>query len=177
MSLLTVIEPTQAEGQVAEIYGQVEAALGMVPNALKMSSVSPALLEEKWRGISYILQHPTLSGPLFTMIRLLVSVKKDCKYCVDLNTAMLVNHAGLSMDEVDALKANSALAPLEAKEKALLLFALETIDDSNGVEAADIEKLKALGCTESEIFDALHHAATQVAGDIMLNAFKVDADM
>jgi hypothetical protein len=51
------------------------------------------------------------------------------------------------------------------------------VADSNGVTAGDLDRLKALGSNEREIFDALAHGSQQVAGDIILNAFKVEADL
>ena len=58
----------------------------------------------------------------------------------------------------------------------MLQFVMKGIGDSNSITAQDIEDLKQLGCSEREIFDALAHGAWQVAGDIMLNAFKVERD-
>lgn len=40
------------------------------------------------------MNHPTLSMPLLASIRIMVSRGEDCAFCVDYNSAMLVNMAG-----------------------------------------------------------------------------------
>jgi len=69
--------------------------------------------------------HPTLSMALLACIRMLVSQKTHCAYCIDFNAALLVNR---------------------------------------------------LGWTDQEILEGLNHCATLVAGDILINAFKVERD-
>lgn len=176
MSLLNTIEPDQAEGAVAETYQDISKMIGFVPNALRMYSTNPVMLRQRWAGISYYFQHPTLSGSLFACIRLLVSVTQRCEYCITLNTGMLMNQFGVKPEQIEAMKQNPEGAPIDDKEKALLVFVLRSVADSNGTTAAEIQSLRDTGCTDQEIFDALSHGAQQVAGDIMLNALKVEND-
>ncbi len=176
MSLLKTIEPAQAEGKLAELYQQVKATIGFIPNAFKMSSINPTLLEGRWQTLSYYFQHPTLSGKLFASIRLLVSITKQCKYCVEVNSGLLLNMFGVTPDQLIAMRENPQKVPLEEKEKHLLLFVLKAVADSNSTSEADIQVLRSHGCTDLEIYDALSHGAQQVAGDIMINALKVERD-
>ncbi len=176
MSLLNTIEPDQAEGTVAETYQEVSQVIGFVPNALKMYSTNPVMLKQRWEGIGYYLQHPTLSGGLFACIRLLVSVGRRCDYCINLNTSMLINQFGVKPEQIQEMRESPEQAPLNDKEKALLLFVLRAVTDSNGITATEIKSLRDTGCTDREIFDALSHGSQQVAGDIMLNALKVEND-
>lgn len=176
MSILHTVEPEQAQGPVADLYQTFEQQLGFIPNAFKLGSVSPAMLQQQWEYIGYYMQHPRLSKLLTTLIRLLVSEKADCDYCVNLNTALLINEAGLSPDEVVAIRAEPAKAPLDEKEKALLLFVLEAVADPHAVSAERVQALREAGCSELEIHDALNHGARQIGMDIMLNAFKVEND-
>lgn len=176
MSLLKTIEPTQAEGKLAEIYQQVKATIGFIPNAFKISSINPTLLEQQWQALGYYFQHPTLSGKLFASIRLLVSINERCKYCIDVNVGLLLNNFGVTPDQLAAMQENPQQAPLDEKEKHLLLFVLKAIADSNSTSEADIQVLHSHGCTDLEIYDALSHGTRQVAGDIMINALKVEHD-
>ena len=129
-----------------------------------------------WQGIQESISHESLSPKLFTLIRLLVSEATDCDYCVGLNESILMQMHGMSADEIARVKQSPGQAPLDEKERALLRFVMKGIADANGVTAEDVEGLKKLGSSEREIFDALAHGAWQVAGDIMLNAFKVERD-
>jgi hypothetical protein len=40
MSIISTVAPGQASGKVAELYGQVQQAMGRVPNAFLMYSAS-----------------------------------------------------------------------------------------------------------------------------------------
>ena len=176
MSMLNTVSQEQAQGSVADLYSTFEEQIGFIPNAFKLSSVSPQMMQQQWEYIGYYMQHPHLSKVLTTLIRLLVSQKVDCEYCINLNTALLINEAGVAADEVAAIRADPTKAPLDEKEKALLLFVLDAVADAHAVSQADIQKLRELGCSELEIHDALNHGARQVGMDIMLNAFKVEND-
>jgi uncharacterized peroxidase-related enzyme len=177
MSLLTTIHPQQAEGKAADVYREIESMFGFVPNAIRLDSVNPNHMARHWEGIRESISHETLSAKLFTLIRLLVSEATHCDYCIGVNTGMLMQMHGMSQEEIAQVKKPPDAAPLNRKEQALLRFVLKGVDDSNGITAQDIEGLKQLGASEREIFDALAHGAWQVAGDIMLNAFKVEHDL
>ncbi|MEZ5538295.1 MAG: carboxymuconolactone decarboxylase family protein [Thiolinea sp.] len=175
MSLLTVVEPDQAEGEIAAIYAGTLEAIGVIPNAMKMQSVNPMALREMAANIGYVMNHPSLSPVLFTLIRLGVSTDHSCAYCVTTNKGILLE-AGMSMEQIDAIQADPSQAPLSEKEKALLLYTLKAVGASNEVGAQEIAALRELGASDLEIFDALAHGANQLAGDVMINALKVEND-
>lgn len=176
MSLIQQVEQADATGSVAEVYQQAEQMMGYVPNALKMHSINPLMLEQLFTYMGTVMQHPTLSGKLFAAIRMLVSVDQACEYCIDLNQGMLINAYGMSADEVAAMKLNPESCGFDEKEKALLLYTLKATRDSTGVGERDVQQLRDIGCTDLEIYDALRHGAGQVMGDILLNAFQVEKE-
>lgn len=176
MPLIQTVEPSQAQGQVAEVYRQSEAIMGRVPNAFQMYSASPALLETQWRQTEYFMRHPTLSFPLLALTRMLVSQDNRCDYCIDLNAAMLIERAGFSPEQLAAARRDPAAAPLDDRDKAMLLFVLKATRTPLEVGTADINKLKALGWAESDILDAVVHGARNMAADIVFNTFKIERD-
>jgi alkylhydroperoxidase family enzyme len=84
--------------------------------------------------------------------------------------------AGMSMEQIDAIQADPSQAPLDDKEKALLLYTLKAVNASNEVGEQDIAALREAGASDLEIFDALEHGADQLAGDVMINALKIEND-
>ena len=176
MSLITTTQPHQAEGKTADVYREIEGMFGFIPNAIRLDSVNPGHMARHWEGIRESIAHETLSAKLFALIRLLVSEATHCDYCIGLNAAILMQSHGMTQEDIARVKQTPETAPLDEKEKALLHFVMKGVGDSNSITAQDVEALKLLGCSEREIFDALAHGAWQVAGDIMLNAFKVEHD-
>lgn len=177
MSLIQTVSPATATGEVAAVYAALKERMGFVPNGLQLRSASPMLIKLQMEGLGYFMQHPTLSMALLACIRMLVSQKTDCVYCVDLNGGMLINMMGWTPDQVAATRANPAAANLPAKEVAMLLFVLKGVADSHSIGAADLDVLRALGWTDRDILDGLYHGANMVTGDILLNAFKVEKDL
>ena len=177
MPLIQTVEPNQAQGEVAQIYTEMQQAFdNWVPNGFKIWSANPLWLKQQWEFISYYMQQKRLSFPLLTMIRMLVSQDHACAYCVGLNEGMLINMVGLSPEQVAALKRDPQTAPLPEKEKAMLLFVLKGVKQSGSIGAADMQALRGLGWSDAEILDALTHGARQVAADIVFNAFQIEQD-
>ena len=176
MSILQTVKPENATGEVAAIYAQIQEAWGNVPTAIQVFSSNPVLLKQQWEYYGSIMQHPTLSMPLTTCIRMLVSQAGNCGYCIDMNAGMLINMAGWTPEQVAAIRADYKNSPLSDKEKTLLNLVLKSTTDSNNVNASDLQAARTAGWSDSEILDAVNHGARMVASDILINGFKVERD-
>jgi hypothetical protein len=53
---------------------------------------------------------------------------------------------------------------------------LKATRDSKSVSAIDLEAARAAGWSDRDILDAVNHGARMVAGDIVINGFKVERD-
>jgi uncharacterized peroxidase-related enzyme len=176
MSIVATVAPEQSTGLVAEIYGQMRQALGFIPNAFRLFSVSPSVMDNQWQNNRYYFHHTSLGFPLLASIRMLVSEANECDYCIGMNAALLIQHAGFTPDQIAAMKRDPAAAPLDEKDKAMLLFVLKATRAPKTVAPADLDVLRALGWNDREIFDAVNHGARNVAVDILFNTFKIEND-
>lgn len=176
MSLLQTIAPDAATGELAQIYAGIRQGFGSIPAAFQSLSPSPTLLRQMIERIGYYMQHPRLSPALLASIRMLVSTQTHCQYCIDFNAGMLINMLGWTPEQVAAAQADPAAANLPQRDKALLLFVLATTRDPQSVTGADLDTLRALDWTDTDILEAAGYGAQMVASDILLNAFKVERD-
>lgn len=176
MSILSTVTPESATGEVAEIYAQIQNAWGHVPTAIQVISANPFLLKHQWEYYGSVMQHSTLSMPLTACIRMQVSQAGHCTYCIDMNAGMLINVAGWTPDQVAATRADFNDSPLSAAEKTLLGLVLKMTRDSSSVTSADLQAARDAGWSDSDILDAANHGARMVAGDILINGFKVERD-
>lgn len=176
MSILKTVKPEDATGEVAAIYAQMKETMGRVPTSFQLYSTNPTLLRQQWEYIGTILRHPTLSMPLTTSIRMLVSQASDCSYCIDMNAGMLINMAGWTPEQVAATRSDFRNSPLSAKEKSMLGLVLKQTRDAKNVTAADLQTARDAGWSDSEILDAVHHGARMVAGDILISGFQAERD-
>ncbi|MEW5787133.1 MAG: hypothetical protein AB1899_04685 [Pseudomonadota bacterium] len=176
MTLINTISPESAQGEIAELYGQMQRQLGRVPAPFQMRSASPFLLRQQMANLGYYMQHPSLSMALLACVRMLVSQRGRCDYCIDFNAGLLINMLGWTPEQVAATRADVQAAPLPEKDKAMLAFVLKGVADAHAIQAADLDALRALGWSDGDILDGLSHGAGMVAGDILINAFKVERD-
>ena len=118
--------------------------------------------------------HKTLSTQLLAMIRMMISNACKSQYCLNLNHSILEG-AGFTREQVDAALADPSKAPLEENEKALLIFVLKACDNPHSTTQDDVDKLRALGWTDVDIFEAVAHGARAVGTNIIFDAFRLDA--
>lgn len=176
MSIVQTVAPEQASGRVAQVYARFKEVFGRVPNAIRLYSSSPDLLEQMAQQNAYYMQHPSLSFPLLAMIRMLVSEQNDCAYCIGLNESLLINRGGYTPEQIAAARRNPADAPLGEKDKAMLLFVLKGTGAPKSVVKEDLDRLRAQGWSDRDIVDGLYHGARNAAADIMFDALKVEND-
>lgn len=176
MSYLKTISTTEASGDVAAVYREMTAVFGGVPGIMQVHSAVPFHLRQKWEFIKHSLQNPNLSGALQATVRMTVSQGTNCAYCIDMNGGMLINRFGWTPDQVAETQADPINANLDEREKALLLFILKAVKDSNSTTQADVDALRALGYNDEDIYEGLALGAWMVAGDIVSNALHVERD-
>lgn len=176
MALIKTIKPEEATGELAEIYAKVAAIRGRVPNSSQIWSVSPEQLKQQLSFIGYYMGHKTLSAPFLAAIRILVSTSTDCVYCVDFNSAMMVNMFGWSADDVAELKQNGKSEKLSEKENAILSFVVKSVKACKKADEAELNALRGMGWEDSDILDALQHGARMSAIDIIFNTFDIEND-
>lgn len=172
--LLIPQAPVGEEGRVDAVFGAIKQHIGFVPDGLRLYSFSPALLENFVGNISYFNSGERLTPSLMAMIRYLVSWEAKCHFCIDMNEGFLTN-MGVSLDAIRAARGNPEAAPLPAKEKPLLMIALKSVNDPEGVNERDIQAAKAQGWTDRDIFDAVAQAASNRAFSYVLRTFKVES--
>jgi alkylhydroperoxidase family enzyme len=93
-----------------------------------------------------------------------------------MNSGILLQY-GVLPEMIAGIKLDPSKAPLDEKELAMLLFVLKVVKNSNSIEQADVDKLRNLGWTDTDILEATYHGATQVGVDKIFNAFKISSDM
>lgn len=169
MFLLKTHSPEEAAGKVAEIYSIFPKQIG-VPVPLQLLSASPGILERQAEMIRYFMTHPRLTPGLLASIRYAVAAKTGHKACEALNIGILKS-MGMEDAEIAKLPAAPSSAPLEEHEEKMFSFVLRAFDDPACVTENDVKALNAAGWTDSDVLDALYHAASMLAGSVLFKAF------
>ena len=74
------------------------------------------------------------------------------------------------------MQADPTQAPLDEKQKALLLFILKACDNPHSVSAEDMDRLRSLGWSEVDIVEAVAQGARMVGTNIIFDTFKIDRE-
>jgi alkylhydroperoxidase family enzyme len=173
MTLLNTISPEKADGEIAERYEKFIKTAGTVPKPFEMLSVSPNILKIQGQLIDYFMNHPNLGFPLLAHIRYLVAKAYDYSFCINFNSQLLM-FAGLDENQIKTISEDPSQASLEEKDKQLLLFVLKSIKTPEAVTQDDVDTLRDLGWTDTDIFDAVAHGTNMIGASIMMKAFKIE---
>jgi alkylhydroperoxidase family enzyme len=172
---IDITPPSTDKSKVDAIMAPYKEMLGRAPGGLQLLGASPPLLEHYAGTIGYYMGHPNLGQPLLTFIRYLVSWRGDCAYCIDLSEAFLIS-AGLDLDTIRATREDPTRAPLEEREKAMLLLALDAVDRPESVSTERLDGLRDFGWSDRDILDAVWHATSNRAFGRTVESFGLPPD-
>ena len=169
------ISPDDASKEVKDIYDDIEAAFGMVPNLFKTAAHFPPLLRANWEKVKAVMMGGELTRKTKESIAVLVSKDNSCSYCVGAHVMML-RSIGVTAEEVARIESDFESAGFTDKEKALIGFARRANSDAHGVGEADFEELRLAGATDGEIVEALGVMETFTAFNKFLDSLQVEID-
>lgn len=173
MSLLQVAKMQEAQGEVKEIFNEVEKAFGAVTEGLSLWALNPEALKFQWNSIKEQMDNDTDTQKMYTLIRYIISEKNRCKYCIGLNGGMLINMYGMSEEELKEVANNLSVANLTPKNEKLLAFALRSVNEPQSIKQQDVKELRALGLSDKEIFDLVLTASMMLVVNTLFDTFNV----
>ena len=154
---LPMVDPLPPETQ--KYFDICTDKLGMIPNVLR----AYAFDIEKLNAFTVMyndlmLAESGLSKLEREMIAVVVSSINKCYYCLTAHGAAVRQ---LSGDPVlgEMLVMNYRVAPLDARQRAMLDFAAQVTKESAAIEEADRNALRDVGFTDRDIWDIVSVAA------------------
>ena len=171
--LISYVSEANATGDVKAVYEEIKATWGMVPEPIKGLSLNPKILRNTWEFYKIEAQNKNFTPKLGAMMRMLVAEKNSCDFCVGFNKGMLMGMLKVSEDEIIALQKDPNTAQLPQKEKEMLLFMLKATSTPHDVNKADIDALKKLGWSETDIMEGVNQATHMVATALFIDTFKI----
>lgn len=91
MSTVALLEETEATDDVAAIYADIRATLGMqfVPAMFRAIAHHPAYLKASWERVKIVMGPGLIDRKTKEMIAVAVSAANGCAYCVQAHTVAL----------------------------------------------------------------------------------------
>ncbi len=171
MSRINVVEKQDANPQQAELYAGITAALGMVPNFLKVLANSPVALKA-FLGLHEIANAGSLDAQTRERIALTLAEQNGCQYCVSAHTA-IGRKTGLDNDEMDA---NRAGGSQDDKAAAAVRFARALVEHKGEVTNAELEEVRNAGYSDADIVEIITHVGMNLLTNILGKASRVEID-
>lgn len=175
MARIKPIEKEEATDEVRIIYGDIEAAFGMVPNLFKTYAHFPALLRVNWEKTKALMMGGELPRELKESIAVVVSAANVCNYCVAAHS-MALTMMGFSKEKIDAMTKNIERAEMSQRDQQILQYVKKATLTPHRITDRETEELKSTGLTSSQIVEILGVMELFTGYNKFLDALAVETD-
>ena len=172
MAYIETTAPRDAEGEVREMYQRQQAHWGYVPNYAKVFCHRPEVLA-RWGKLLAEIRRP-MSKRRFELVTFAAAVELRHTACALAHGKALTEF--LAPEEVTLIKDREYSDSISAAEQAMIEFARQVASDAARITASDVDRLKAHGFSDEEIFDIAATAAGRAFFTKLLDALGVEVD-
>jgi uncharacterized peroxidase-related enzyme len=173
MSYLTTIPEDEASGPVAEMYDGLRGSLAYVPNYARVFSHRPEVFKA-WRGLIGSIRS-NLDPRRYELATVAAAGARRGTYCAVAHGEELLS-LGLGADDVVNVALEVPHPGLEEVEQAVVDYAAKVARDPVSVTETDIDRLRHLGLSDTEIFDIAATAAARCFFTALLDGTGTLAD-
>ena len=150
----------------------IKKSLGQVPPHFELfATVNPIRFKMFLEEISYLSTHEHINPDFFALLRYYVASHNGFTYCIQFNQALLLSK-GYTQALLDALISAKEALPLDSRHQTLFVEAVNALDDPAHFTVETLEKLKQLGWSDADIYDAVDHGAFLFKFSKILKAYS-----
>ena len=157
MPRLSPVDPQTATGPLKETLDGLAKKLGKVPNMMRTMAQSPAVLDA-YIGLSQAASRTSLPAGTREALALALGQRNGCEYCVTAHS-LLGQKAGLDASAVSAAREGRGR---DARESAILAFALAVNDRDGHVTDAEFKAARGAGLSDAVIAEIVAVVALNV---------------
>jgi uncharacterized peroxidase-related enzyme len=154
LTWIRTIGEEEAVGLLADVYALAREDFSFVPDAVKVFSLRPDVAAAQTQLRRTLLGNAsTLGARRADMIGAAVSGLNRCEYCGAAHAGLLAKREELSDEDAVTIFRNWRVLDLPEQEQAMLAFAEKLTLMPSDVCEEDIERLRAVGFSEENIYD------------------------
>jgi uncharacterized peroxidase-related enzyme len=169
---IRLVSPDDATGRTAELYEEIQDR-AEIDDDLNLSKLwqtfgnDPELMEILWRHTDYMYNRGSLPFELKSKISMVVASVTECEGCKYFHESAL-EHIGLDEETISGLRdleiRDVGFSP---EEEVILKFSEKAADDPYSVTDEDLEALRELGLSETEILEVFDCVAFHVYTSVL----------
>ncbi len=175
MSRVQLVQVEDANGKAKEVFEDIQRSFGMVPNVFKAYALRPDILEAQWNKVKAVMQEGDLPPDLKQMIAVVVSKANECQYCVNSHSAALAM-MGMSQQQIRQLIDDLEAADIPAGTAQVLKLAVKSTKAPRSITNREMEDLKRLGYSDSQVVEIFSVAALFTAFNKFLDTLQITVD-
>lgn len=164
------VSESEAEGAVAAIYEAERQSWGYLPNYAGVFSQRPQVLEG-WRKLNGSIK-AGMDRRLYELATLAAATTIRSSYCSLAHGKFLT--AFYQPDQVAELANDRTVLP--AAEQELMAFATKVARDASAITQEDVDRLRAAGFSDMDVFDIAAAAAARCFFAKLVDALGAEPD-
>jgi uncharacterized peroxidase-related enzyme len=173
MPFLETIGEESAEGDVVAIYARDIERLGYLPNYTRLFSLHPEAYDA-WRGLIAAIARP-MDQRRYELVTVGAAGRLRSTYCTLAHGKILADKF-FGPEQVRDIVVSPEASALDEVDTLVVGLAAKVADDATTVTKDDIERLRAAGLGDREIFDVVLAAAARSFFSKVLDATGTLAD-
>jgi uncharacterized peroxidase-related enzyme len=173
MTFIDTVPEDEAAGDVAAMYETDRQVFGHLPNLTKGFSLRPDVYAA-WRQLNGAIKG-NMDLRRYELATLGAARRLRSSYCTLAHGSVLLDRF-MSPEGVRALVDDHDTAELDAVDIAVIDLADKVALDATSVTQADVDRLRSLGLTDTEILDVVLAAAVRCFFSKALDGLGIEAD-
>jgi uncharacterized peroxidase-related enzyme len=173
MSHIDTIAPTQAEGEVRNMYLRQQKGWGFIPNYARVFSHRPSVMQA-WADLQYTIRE-NIDEKSYELVTLAAAQSLNSSYCALAHGKKLISKY-YSEEQLADIATDPASETLTPAEQTMMRVARKIVTDSSSVSREDIDELRQAGYSDAGIFDIAASAAARCFFAKLVDALGVQPD-
>lgn len=174
MTFIDTVPEDGAPDAVRAMYDADRTAAGRVPNYTRACSHRPAVYNA-WRGLIESI-NGGMDKRRYELVTPPAARRLRSSYCALAHGSILLDDGMADAEQLTAIAQDHHAAGLDEVDIAVMDLADKVVQDATAVTQADIDRLRALGLSDAEIFDVVAAAAARCFFSKTLDALGVQPD-
>jgi uncharacterized peroxidase-related enzyme len=173
MAYITTIPEEAASGEVAALYAADREAVGFVRNLTKAFSLAPEVCAI-WVQLNSAIK-ARMDVRRYELATIAAARRIRSSYCMLAHGSVLLDQY-LDSETLQAVVTDHRAGALDPVDVAVMDLADKVADDATCVSAADMDRLRSFGLSDSDILDVVLAAAARCFFSKTLDGVGVEAD-